>query len=77
MEPSLVSSTETETDMLPGFVQEMKEILTKMELLLQESEPVGETKEYKSCVKIKGKPILPPLMTPERKLECLQVEMIS
>lgn len=73
MDSSLNVSTDPNSDLLPSFVQEMKEILSKMELLLQETEPVGETREYQSCVKIKGKSILPPLMTPERKLECLQV----
>ena len=28
--------------------------------------------EYVSCIRINGKPILPPVMTPERKLECLE-----
>ena len=29
-------------------------------------------KEYVSCIRIKGRPILPPVMTPERKLECIE-----
>ena len=29
-------------------------------------------KEYVSCIRIKGRPILPPVMTPESKLECFE-----
>jgi len=66
-------STETNFDTFPAFVQEMREILLKMEILLQETGPVEETSEYESCLKIKGRSILPPLMTLERKKECIQV----
>lgn len=28
--------------------------------------------EYTSCIRINGRPILPPVMTPGRRLECLE-----
>ena len=33
---------------------------------------MSNQKEYVSCIRIKGRPILPPVMTTERKLECIE-----
>ena len=33
---------------------------------------MSNQKEYVSCIRIKGRPILPPIMTTERKLECIE-----
>ena len=39
---------------------------------LATSTKMSTHKEYVSCIRIKGRPILPPVMTPERKLECIE-----
>ena len=36
------------------------------------SNVMSKQQEYISCIRIKGRPILPPVMTPERKLECIE-----
>ena len=36
------------------------------------STAMSTQKEYVSCIRIKGRPILPPVMTPERRLECIE-----
>ena len=36
------------------------------------SNVMSKKQEYISCIRIKGRPILPPVMTPERKLECIE-----
>ena len=53
-------------------------ILDMLEKLETDSEATGgevgesETQEFVSCVKVGGSPILPPVMTEERRLQCLQ-----
>ena len=47
--------------------EEMMELFRKASLKREETKA---KEEYVSCIKINGRPILPPLMTPEKRSEC-------
>lgn len=52
---------------------EFMRILEEIEKVVNENgDSSYEPSKYESCIEINGKPILPPLMTPEKRQECWQ-----
>ena len=52
-------------------ILEMLERLEKESEIQTEGED-AESRKYESCVTLRGAPILPPVMTEEKRLECLK-----
>ena len=60
---------------LDNLREDFYRILQEIEAVTTQSEQqpsIYDSSKYESCIKIKGKPILPPLMTEEKKDQCFQ-----
>ena len=60
---------------LDNLREDFYRILHEIEAVTTQSEQqpsIYDSSKYESCIKIKGKPILPPLMTEEKKDQCFQ-----